>query len=186
MRGQIGTGPRLQLKIHVAPSVGDIDVFRGAQIVFNLCCTDVSKYDIFAFSIISQHWDDTGSWNSSRWKTRTHLSYIVTRKAGDGLVTMFFQNMLVPEPQGLTHSGAITLQLLYLYTMYTCLLPNMCIMLSIWENKQSLSIKALGQYWFRWWLVAWWHLVITWVNVDIPSVRSCNSHISWDMPFRLL
>ena len=29
---------------------------------------------MFAFSLISQHWDDTGSWNPSSWKTRTHLS----------------------------------------------------------------------------------------------------------------
>ena len=41
---------------------------------------------IFAFSIISQHWDGTGSWNPSSWKTRTWSSMFNIMVADD-LVT---------------------------------------------------------------------------------------------------
>ena len=36
------------------------------------------------------------------------------------------------------------------------------------------SITKLGQHWFREWLVAWWHQVITWTNVDLSSRRCCG------------
>ena len=29
-----------------------------------------------------------------------------------------------------------------------------------------------GQYWLRWWLVAWWYQVITWTNVDLSPIIS--------------
>ena len=37
--------------------------------------------------MISQYWEDTGSWNSYSQKTRTHLSYIVNIMTADGLAT---------------------------------------------------------------------------------------------------
>ena len=36
---------------------------------------------------------------------------------------------------------------------------------------------GLGQHWFRWWLVAWWHQAITWTNVDLSSVSSSYLHL---------
>ena len=33
------------------------------------------------------------------------------------------------------------------------------------------------QHWFRYWLVAWRHLAITWTNVDLPSLRSGDVHV---------
>ena len=37
------------------------------------------------------------------------------------------------------------------------------------------GVGDLGQYWFRQWLVAWWHQAITLTNADLPSPRSCHS-----------
>ena len=41
--------------------------------------------NMFTFSIISQHWDATGSWNPSLWKTRTRLFCIVNTMGADDL-----------------------------------------------------------------------------------------------------
>ena len=70
------------------------------------------KYNnIFAFSMISQHWDGTGSLNPSLCETRNHLSYLVNTRVADDLViqgarasaTMvlvkLFWNLPVPAPQ---------------------------------------------------------------------------------------
>ena len=38
--------------------------------------------------------------------------------------------------------------------------------------------KDLGQHWLRQWLVAWWHQVITWTNVDLSSVEFCGIHLT--------
>ena len=43
--------------------------------------------NILSFSIIYQHWDGTGSWNLSSWKTGTHLSHIINTMADDDLAT---------------------------------------------------------------------------------------------------
>ena len=32
----------------------------------------------------------------------------------------------------------------------------------------------LGQHWFRYWLVAWWHQAITWINVDLSSATTIS------------
>ena len=37
--------------------------------------------------------------------------------------------------------------------------------------------RDLGQHWFRQWLVAWRHQAITWINVDLSSLRSCDVHL---------
>ena len=39
------------------------------------------------------------------------------------------------------------------------------------------------QHWFRYWLVAWWHQAITWINFDLSSKVFCWIHlraISWN------
>ena len=41
--------------------------------------------NVFSFSLISEHWDDTGSWNPSPWKTRIQLSCMVNIVAADDL-----------------------------------------------------------------------------------------------------
>ena len=44
----------------------------------------------------------------------------------------------------------------------------------------------LGQHWFRYWLVAWWHRTVTWTNVALSSVRSSSDHvraISQEIPY---
>ena len=53
------------------------------------CCAEVifGKHDIITFSIISQHWDGTGSWNTSSWKTRTCLSCVIKTMAADDPAT---------------------------------------------------------------------------------------------------
>ena len=38
--------------------------------------------------------------------------------------------------------------------------------------------RDLGQHWFRKWLVAWRHQAITWIKVDLSSVRSSGIHLS--------
>ena len=46
-----------------------------------------------------------------------------------------------------------------------------------WVNSLAPSgTKELGQHWFRWWLVAWWHQAIIWTNVDISSVKFWGIH----------
>ena len=37
--------------------------------------------------------------------------------------------------------------------------------------------RDLDQHWFSEWLVAWWHQVITWTNVDLSSLRSSDVHL---------
>ena len=34
-----------------------------------------------------------------------------------------------------------------------------------------ICFSKLGHHWFRWWLVAWRHQIITWTNVDLSSER---------------
>ena len=55
-----------------------------------------------------------------------------------------------------------------------------------WHKKQHLSHCGiltpygdinLGQYWLRYWLVAWRHQAITWINVDLPYIRSAVIHL---------
>ena len=41
--------------------------------------------NIFAFSVISQHWDGTRSVNPSSWMIRTHVSCMVSTMAADDL-----------------------------------------------------------------------------------------------------
>ena len=67
--------------------------------------------------IIPPHWHDTDSWNSSSFKTRTHLSYIVNIMVADALVscvarasetvilTMLNQDNSAPACWGLTSSN---------------------------------------------------------------------------------
>ena len=46
---------------------------------FGIWCVIYQRiYGMFAFSIIYQHWNGTGSWNPSLWKTRTHTNYIIS------------------------------------------------------------------------------------------------------------
>ena len=42
---------------------------------------------LFPFSVISRHWDGEGGWNSSSWKARNCLTYVVHTKAVDALAT---------------------------------------------------------------------------------------------------
>ena len=42
---------------------------------------------VFAFHVIVPYWQDTGSWNLSSSKTRTHLFYIVNIMGADVLAT---------------------------------------------------------------------------------------------------
>ena len=54
-----------------------------------MCWIVFSKYEnIFAFCIISPHWDGTGSWNPSSWKTKTSLSCIGIMMLADDLVIL--------------------------------------------------------------------------------------------------
>ena len=46
-----------------------------------------------------------------------------------------------------------------------------------WGLATLYGVGDLGQHWFRQWLVAWRHQAITWVNVDLSSVRSCGIHL---------
>ena len=61
--------------------------------------------NVFALSIISNHWDDVDTWNHSSWKIGTYLSYIINSMAADDLkmkesrasasmtLTLFTQNI---------------------------------------------------------------------------------------------
>ena len=40
------------------------------------------------------------------------------------------------------------------------------------------SDRDLGQHWLRYWLAAWWHQAITWINVDFSLVRFCGIHMN--------
>ena len=40
------------------------------------------------------------------------------------------------------------------------------------------GIGTSCQHWFRSWLVAWWHQVITCTNIDISSVEFCGIHLT--------
>ena len=50
-----------------------------------------------------------------------------------------------------------------------------------WLTKCGLVMpyddKALGQHWFRWWLLAWRHQDITWTNVDLSTVKFYDIHL---------
>ena len=35
----------------------------------------------------------------------------------------------------------------------------------------------LGQHWFRYWLVAWWHRTVAWTTVALSSVRCSSDHV---------
>ena len=35
----------------------------------------------------------------------------------------------------------------------------------------------MGQYWLRWWHVAWWHQTIIYTNVDSSSKVFCGIHL---------
>ena len=48
----------------------------GFVVYHGLCVTQSKKYK-YGILWISDHWNDTGFWNPSIWKTRTHLSYTV-------------------------------------------------------------------------------------------------------------
>ena len=37
--------------------------------------------------------------------------------------------------------------------------------------------RDLGQQLFRWWLVAWRHQAITWINVEVSALRSSDVHL---------
>ena len=49
--------------------------------------------------------------------------------------------------------------------------------ISLWPSDAIWRQKYLGQYWLRWWFVAWQHQAVTWINVDWSSVRSSDIHI---------
>ena len=61
------------------PSIRGV-YFCHAEFIFN------KHENLFAFSFNSLNLNDTGSWNPSSWKTRTHLSCIVSAMVADGLV----------------------------------------------------------------------------------------------------
>ena len=46
--------------------------------------------------------------------------------------------------------------------------------LTHWGLVTPYGDRDLGQHWLRQWLVAWRHQAITWTNVDLSSVRSCD------------
>ena len=50
--------------------------------------------NIFAFSIISQCWNGTGSWNPSSWMMTTLLSYITEMKRSSGWLPWYSQETL--------------------------------------------------------------------------------------------
>ena len=81
------------------------------------------KYNnIFAFSMISQHWNGTGNWNPSLWKTRNHLSYLVNTGVADDpvmqgartsstmVLAKLFWNLPVPAPQLVFFAGQRSVQ----------------------------------------------------------------------------
>ena len=52
------------------------------------------------------------------------------------------------------------------------------------DNKNSdyglvtpYGVIDQGQYWFRQWVVAWLQQVISWTNVDSPSMGFCSMHM---------
>ena len=40
------------------------------------------------------------------------------------------------------------------------------------------GIRDLDQCWFRWWPGAWQHQAISWINANLPSMRSSGIHCS--------
>ena len=50
-------------------------IFMAWTVLFQPLCVWLTKENITIFSIISQHWDWSGSWNPSLWKTRIYLYY---------------------------------------------------------------------------------------------------------------
>ena len=48
------------------------------------------------------------------------------------------------------------------------------LILTHWGLVMPYGDIDLGQHWLRWWLVAWRQQAITWINVDLSSVRSSN------------
>ena len=77
-----------QHQLYFNPALGHYAVFVVLCLTFTLliCFENVDIY-IFAFPIISQHWDDTGSWNPSSFKLRTRSSCIFNTITADGLET---------------------------------------------------------------------------------------------------
>ena len=60
------------------------------------------------------------------------------------------------------------------------LLTNICVtwlqwVYSFWVTPYD-GIN-LGQHWFRQGFVAWRHQVITWTNIDLPSMQSCGINL---------
>ena len=35
------------------------------------------------------------------------------------------------------------------------------------------GVLGLIQHWLRLWLTSWWHKILSWTNVDLPSVEFC-------------
>ena len=38
------------------------------------------------------------------------------------------------------------------------------------------DVIILGQHWFCWWLVVWWHQAIIWTNVEFSSTMCYGNH----------
>ena len=95
-----------------------LSVSVHVQINTSKCWLYFRKYEknVFTFSVISQHLDDTGSWNPSLWKTMTCLHCIVniivcwwpvdTRSIRSYGVVRCFWNVPLSPSEGLTlHFG---------------------------------------------------------------------------------
>ena len=45
----------------------------------------------------------------------------------------------------------------------------------LWPSDAICPYRP-GQYWHRYWFVAWWHQAITWTNVDLSWKVFCGIH----------
>ena len=125
---------------------------------------------MYTFSDISQHWEGTGCWKPSFWKTKTHLSYTVYIIAADVLVT-----------QGCRASAVMVLTLFswnILVSAVNWLINSLWTSDATWHHGSGSTLAQV----MACCLTARSH---TWTNVDYWSVRSIDIHmkaISLDIP----
>ena len=58
-------------------------------------------------------------------------------------------------------------------TILLCMLSSRPNVLTHWGLVLPFCIGDLGQHWFRWWFVAWWHQAIIWTSDDLSLKVSC-------------
>ena len=134
----------------------------SASLLLLIC---LRKHEIiFAFCVISWHWNDTGSWKPSSWKAKTCLSYVINFMVADGLVTQVAwasstmvltccsQNHADSSPEGLTHSGrdktAAILQMTF-SNAFSWMKLIVFLFKFHWNMFPGVQL-GICQPWFRW------------------------------------